>query len=63
MPMTAQQALKRLQREGWLIVRQSGSHIQLVKDGARITLPMHRGDLSPGVERNIRQKAGWETSR
>lgn len=59
MPMTALQALRRLQREGWVIVRQSGSHVQLVRDGARITLPMHRGDLSPGVERDIRKKAGW----
>lgn len=59
MPMTAQQALRRLQREGWVIARQTGSHIQLIKDGERITIPMHRGDLSPGVERDICKKAGW----
>lgn len=59
MPMTAQDALRRLKREGWIIVRQSGSHVQLVKDGQRITVPNHRGDLTPGVERDIRKKAGW----
>ena len=59
MPMTAQDALRRLKREGWTIVRQSGSHVQLVKDGQRITVPNHRGDLTPGVERDIRKKAGW----
>lgn len=59
MPMTAQDALRRLKREGWKIVRQTGSHVQLVKDGKRITVPNHRGDLTPGVERDIRKKAGW----
>lgn len=59
MPMTAQEALRRLKREGWIIVRQTGSHVQLVKDGQRITVPNHRGDLTPGVERDIRKKAGW----
>lgn len=59
MPMTAQDALRRLKREGWIIVRQTGSHVQLVKDGQRITVPNHRGDLTPGVERDIRKKAGW----
>lgn len=60
MPMTAQEALRRLTREGWQVVRQTGSHIQLVKDGQRLTLPYHRGDLSPGVERDIKRKAGWD---
>ena len=60
MPMTAQEALRKLTRDGWQIVRQTGSHIQLVKDGVRLTLPYHRGDLSPGVERDVKRKAGWE---
>lgn len=59
MPMTAQDALRRLKREDWKVVRQTGSHVQLVKDGKRITVPNHRGDLTPGVERDIRKKAGW----
>lgn len=57
--MTAQDALRRLKRENWIVVRQSGSHVQLVKDGKRITVPNHRGDLTPGVERDIKKKAGW----
>lgn len=58
-PMTAQEAIRRLKREGWIPVRQTGSHIQFVKDGKRITVPNHRGDLTPGVERDIKWKAGW----
>lgn len=41
MPMTAQEALRSLKREGWIIVRQTDSHVQLVKDGQRITVPNH----------------------
>jgi len=58
-PMTAQEAIRRLKREGWIEVRQTGSHKQFVKDGKRITIPDHRGDLKPGVERDIRKRAGW----
>ena len=57
--MTAQEAIRRLKREGWKEVRQSGSHKQFIKDGARITVPDHRGDLKPGIEKDIRKKAGW----
>ncbi len=59
MPMTAREAIRRLLREGWVEVRQTGSHKQLMKDGQRITVPDHRGDLKPAVERDIRRKAGW----
>ena len=59
MPMTAQEVIKRLKREGWIEARQTGSHMQLYKDGQRITVPVHKGDLKPGVERDIKKKAGW----
>lgn len=59
MPMKAQEAIKRLKREGWKEVRQTGSHKQFKKDGQRITVPDHRGDLTPGVEKDIKKKAGW----
>lgn len=59
MPMKAQEAIRRLKREGWVEVRQTGSHKQFKKDGKRITVPAHNGDLTPGVEHDIRTKAGW----
>ena len=59
MPMKAQEAIRQLKREGWTEVRQSGSHKQFVKGDARITVPDHRGDLKPGVERAIKKMAGW----
>ena len=59
MPMKAKEAIRRLKREGWKEVRQSGSHKQFVKNGVRITVPDHSGDLTPGVERAIKNVAGW----
>lgn len=59
MPMKAKEAIRRLKREGWKEVRQAGSHKQFLKDGVRITVPDHSGDLTPGVERAIKKIAGW----
>lgn len=59
MPMKAQEAIRKLKREGWIEVRQSGSHKQFMKDGIRLTVPDHKGDLKPAVERDIKRKAGW----
>ena len=54
-----QNEIRRLKREGWIEVRQTGSHKQFIKNGKRMTVPDHRGDLTPGVEKNIKQMAGW----
>lgn len=59
MPMKAKEAIKRLKREGWVEVGQTGSHKQFVRNGQRITIPDHPGDLKPGVERDVKAKAGW----
>ena len=59
MPMTAKEAIRRLKKEGWEEKRQAGSHKQFYKDGKRITLPDHPGDLKPGIEREIKKIAGW----
>lgn len=59
MPLTAREAIRRLKKDGWVEVRQTGSHKQFVKGNQRITVPDHPGDLKPGVEKDIRKKAGW----
>lgn len=40
---------------GWVVVRQSGSHIYWVSpDGTgRLSIPPHKGKVSPGVVRQI----------
>lgn len=59
MPMKVRDAIRRLKREGWKEIRQSGSHKLFKRDGETIVIPCHTGDLKPGLEREIRKKAGW----
>ena len=52
--------LKILKKDGWYIVNQEGSHIQLkhpIKSG-KITVPNHNGDIAKGTENNIYKQAG-----
>lgn len=58
MPLTAKQMLKLLKQNGWEERRMQGSHLQLYKDGQRITLPMHSKDLGKGLEQQILKDAG-----
>jgi predicted RNA binding protein YcfA (HicA-like mRNA interferase family) len=53
--MTAIDLLRVLQRHGFDVVRQSGSHcIVAHADGRRTTVPLHRGrDLAKGTLRAI----------
>jgi predicted RNA binding protein YcfA (HicA-like mRNA interferase family) len=58
--MTSRDLLKILIKEGWIIQRQTGSHIQLkhpAKPGL-VTLPQHRGDIPPGTLASIKRQAG-----
>ena len=46
--------VRALERAGWRVSRQKGSHVILVKDGsvASISVPQHR-ELAPGTLRSI----------
>lgn len=53
--------LRILQKAGWEIIRQKGSHIQLKhpnKTGFRVTVPYHNEDLAPGTINSIIKQAG-----
>lgn len=60
MPMTARETIRRLKRDGWVEEGQSGSHKIFIKDNRMIVVPAHKGDLKPGVEKDIKKKAGWK---
>ena len=50
-----------LQKSGWFISRQKGSHIQLkhnTKPGFRVTIPFHNEDLAPGTLSSIIRQMG-----
>ena len=60
MPMTSKEMLKLLTKEGFVKVRQVGSHIQLQNKitGRKVTVPFHTKDLPIGTEKSILKQAG-----
>ena len=55
-----------LQKLGWRIARQRGSHIQLKhseKPNFRVTIPFHNSDLSPGTLSSIIKQMGITKSQ
>ncbi len=61
MPYKAKEVLRRLQKAGFQIRRQSGSHVVLKHaDGRQTYLPMHTGDVPNGTFRSILKQAGLD---
>ena len=59
MPFKAKEVLRRLQRAGFEVRRQSGSHVVLRhSDGRQTYMPMHTGDVPSGTFRSILKQAG-----
>ena len=58
--VTGRACIKALQRAGFTIDRQKGSHVTLIRDEprARVTVPNHRKDLKRGTLRAIIRQAG-----
>ena len=53
------EAVRKLQRAGWLLSRQKGSHVMLVKSGYQWTLSIPQHDeLGPGLLRKLIRQAG-----
>lgn len=53
---------RRLEQEGWVLDRVSGSHhvFKHSQSQKTIVLPHPRKDLGPGLVRNIYRQAGWK---
>ncbi len=49
--------VRALERRGFTVARQSGSHVRLVKAGMRVTVPLHRS-LAVGTLQSILHQAG-----
>jgi predicted RNA binding protein YcfA (HicA-like mRNA interferase family) len=59
--VTAREAIRALERAGFVVSRQSGSHCRLIHahDSTRkVTVPVHGGDLKRGTLRGIIAQAG-----
>lgn len=60
MPMTSKQMVKLLKQNGFVEIRQAGSH-KIFKNHANdrtVVVPFHAKDLPRGTERNILKQAG-----
>lgn len=60
MPMTSQEMLKYLKKNGFLIMSQNGSHIKMRNplNNRTVILPYHSKDLKKGLEQAILRQAG-----
>jgi predicted RNA binding protein YcfA (HicA-like mRNA interferase family) len=62
--MTTREVLQRLHADGWVKVRQTGSHWQFkhaTKPGV-VTVAVHKqsAHVKPGTLASIKRQAGWE---
>ena len=58
MPYKAREVLARLQRAGFVVKRQSGSHVVLRHaDGRQTYVAIHTGDVPTGTFRSILKQA------
>ena len=59
MPLAPREAIRLRRKHGGKFVRHGGRHdIFELPNGQLIQVPRHPGDLSPGVERDIKEKLG-----
>ena len=60
MPMTSQEMMKYLKKNGFVIMSQNGSHIKMrnLLNGRTVILPYHSKDLKKGLEQAILRQAG-----
>ena len=59
--LTARQVIRCLEKAGFYVHHQSGSHVQLkhkARPDLRLTVPFHAGDLPKAVIRSIIRQAG-----
>ncbi len=62
--VSGKEVLKALQKAGFTLVRQKGSHVHLLKQAGgksyHVTVPVHgNNDLNPFVLRSIMRQAGY----
>jgi predicted RNA binding protein YcfA (HicA-like mRNA interferase family) len=57
--VTPREAMNRLRREGWIDRSGKGAHVVFKKDGRRVVISNHAGDIPTGTLRAICKQAGW----
>lgn len=59
MERDSRKIIKRLEREGFTLVKVSGSHHKFRKGEMTVIVPHPKKDLPLGTARNIARQAGW----
>ncbi len=59
--VTVRQVTRALERDGWTLLRSSGSHRSFTKQGRLVIVPYHHSSatLPPGTMADIIARAGW----
>jgi predicted RNA binding protein YcfA (HicA-like mRNA interferase family) len=52
MPLSGKEMLNRFKKDGWEILHQTGSHVQIQKGNLHETIPMHK-ELKKGTEHKL----------
>lgn len=55
MPLSGKDLLNLYLKQGWVVLRQKGSHVVLGKGNDRETIPMHK-ELKKGLEKSLLKK-------
>ena len=59
MPISGKEMLKMFKKEGWVELRQSGSHVIIGKQHLCETIPMHK-ELKKGLEQKLLKRLKGE---
>lgn len=59
MERNSRQIIRRLEKDGFELVKVSGSHHKFRKDSKTVTVPHPKKDLPIGTVRAIYKQAGW----
>ncbi len=61
METSSKKLIRRAEKDGWVLVRISGSHRHFKKDGVHdiLTIPHPKKDIAVGTVRKIYRIAGW----
>jgi len=62
--MNGKEVIKQLTANGWIVLRQEGSHVRLGKGAARTTVPLHGArDIRAGTLASIERQSGVKLKR
>ena len=59
MERNSRQIIRRLEKDGFELVKVTGSHHKFRKNGKTVTVPHPKKDLPIGTVRAIYKQAGW----